>query len=157
MTRRFLLTLLFCAVCAPAQAAQCGGLNPVLVSLATLSFGFYSASQPDNTANASVTVSCTVQVGSTLPSFTLSLSKGGGSFSQRQMGFLTDTLNYNIYTSGGYDTIWGDGTSGTQTLSYSASDNLASKSFTAYGKIPRDQYVLPGGPYTDTILITASF
>lgn len=73
------------------------------------------------------------------------------------MTFLTGELRYNLYTDGSYGTVWGDGTENTQTVPYNSSENESSRQFTVYGKIPRDQFVLPGGPYLDSIIVTASF
>ncbi len=143
-----------------AWAAACGGvLNPILmVPLPILFSAYHPTSNGDLTGNGTITVTCTVTLGSTLPDFTLGISAGGAnSFTPRKMAFLTSTINYNIFTSGAYDTVWGDGTSSTMLQSYNHNDGLAAKSFTAFGMIPKHQYVLPGGPYLDALTVTISY
>jgi spore coat protein U-like protein len=70
------------------------------------------------------------------------------------MGFLGNTLNYNLFTTSSHATIWGDGTTPTQTQSYSA--GAGSTAFTMYGLIPTHQFV-PLGLYADTIQVVVSF
>ena len=143
----------------PAHAALCGtGLNPLLVSATPMSFGLYSpgAGSP-TTATGTVTVSCTVTVTDTLPSFAVALSAGlWGSFSARKMDFAGTRLNYNLYTTGAYTTVWGDGTGGTATAAYDSSASLGSINFTVYGAVPASQYVAPG-LYGDTITVTVTY
>lgn len=143
----------------PANAATCGtGLNPILVVPTPVVFAVYDALLgTDTTINGDVTVSCTVIVVDTLPSFTVALSTGGGGgFNPRKLTFLSNTLDYNLYTSSSYTTIWGDGTGGTATQTYSSSSGLAVKSFTVFGRVPKNQYV-PIGTYLDSITVTVTY
>jgi spore coat protein U-like protein len=136
-----------------SYAACTAGL--VTTSSGGIAFGNYSAnSASDKTMNGTVTANCTV--GGSLPSFTIALSTGGSAtFEPRKMNFLVvNTLNYNIYTTNSYATIWGDGTNSTVTQSYGGGGG--STNFTAYGKIPTGQYVLPG-IYGDSITITVTY
>ena len=72
-----------------------------------------------------------------------------------------DTLIYNLYTSAAHTTIWGNGTSGTNTVSGSVtipSGSLsASRTYTVYGLIGAPQNVSPGAYSTATpITVTVS-
>lgn len=156
--RARIAALIACATLAPGPAhAACGGiLNPILVVATPILFGFYSPSA-DSASNGAVTVSCTVQLGNTLPGFTIALSGGTlNQFSPRQMSFGGNRLGYAIYTSGALDTAWGNGSDSTQTQSYNSGQSLASKNFTAYGVIPKHQFV-PTGLYTDSITVTVTY
>ena len=149
-----------CALLLPASAlaATCGGLNPVIATTTPLAFGNYSpASLGSTNANATITTACTVQFGNSLPSFTIGISAGNSnSFSARQMNFLTAKLNYNIYTSAAFDTIWGDGTSSTVVQSYNSGAGASSQPFTAFGSIPNNQFVT-AGLFGDTLTITVTY
>lgn len=143
----------------PANSATCSTSGQVQTSATTLAFGNYRATTSTaTTANGTVTVSCLSASTGNLPSFTVALSKGttATSFSPRQMASGTARLNYNIYRTSAYTTIWGDGTSGTQTASYSSSSNLRTTNFTAFGQIPVGQYV-KAAAYTDTITVTVTY
>jgi spore coat protein U-like protein len=153
------LLLVAAATSDPASAAPCGtGLNPILVTATTVAFGLYSPSAAvGTTSNGTVTVACTVILGATLPSFTVALSAGtNGQFAPRQLNFGSARLNYNLYTSASYATVWGDGGGLTATQSYASSQALASTAFTAYGVIPPSQFVA-AGLYSDEITVTVTY
>lgn len=159
MTSRLLATfaVLVALIATPASAGTCGGiLNPVLVTTTGIGFGLYSpGSASDTHANGTINVTCTVTLGNGLPNFTIAL---GGSatnqFNPRVMTFLTSTLNYNLFTTSSYSTIWGDGTAPTQTQSYSS--GAGSTAFTVYGQIPNHQFV-PLGLYSDSVQVVVTF
>ncbi|HEY0106803.1 MAG TPA: spore coat protein U domain-containing protein [Rhizomicrobium sp.] len=141
-----------------ASAATCGGLpNPILVTATGVAFGLYSpgANAPAR-SNGTVTVTCTITIGATLPSFTIALSAGTyGTFTQRKMGFGTARLNYNLYTTDALGTIWGDGTTPSATQSYTASA-LALTSFTVYGSLAIHQFASLG-VFADGITVTVTY
>jgi spore coat protein U-like protein len=57
----------------------------------------------------------------------------------------------------GDSTVWGDGTSGTQTLSISGNLlGLGTYSFTAYGMVPSGQYVTATS-YSDSMMVLVTF
>ena len=145
--------LVLAAAPRPAHALLCGTiLDPLSVSATALAFGSYNASSPTpRDATGSVTVSCGLGL-DLLPAFTVSISAGSGSFATRKMAFGASRLNYNIYTDGGRTTIWGDGTAGTVTQSYSTVLVLGSITYTAYGRVPVGQYVASGA-YADTRVV----
>lgn len=94
-----------------------------------------------------ITVACVP-----LASFTVSLSPGGGSYSQRRMSGNGDTLDYNLYTNASRSVVWGDGTAGTATVGGSGVEVLLN----VYGRIPDGQNP-KSGTYGDTIIVTVSF
>jgi spore coat protein U-like protein len=147
---------LLCAAM-PAAAATCGTvLNPVLITVSSVAFGPYSpGDMTGDQANGSIGVTCTVTLSSALPNFTIALNGGlANQLNSRVMSFLGNNLQYNLYTTGSYATIWGDGTTSTQTQSYTA--GAASTSYTVYGLIPNHQF-LPIGLYLDTITVTVTY
>jgi spore coat protein U-like protein len=137
-------------------APKCnGGGNPAQVSATAMSFGTYNAASPSaTTANATITVSC-VDAARELPNFTVALSTGGsGTYSPRRLSSGANTLSYNIYTTAGFTSVWGNGTGGSVIVSDNGAVN--SVSFTAYGRVPAGQYVAAGS-YTDTITVTVTY
>ncbi|MEJ0025032.1 MAG: spore coat protein U domain-containing protein [Rhizomicrobium sp.] len=155
----YLLGATLLAAPMPAAAAACGtGLNPILVLATGVSFGLYSPGAAAATpSNGTVTVTCTVVLASTLPSFTIALSAGtNGTFNQRKMAFGAARLNYNLYTTASLGTIWGDGTTPTATQAYAASTGLSLTTFTAYGSLAARQFATPG-LYTDGITVTVTY
>jgi spore coat protein U-like protein len=150
------LLALVLAIAAPSSALaapKCnGGGNPAQVTATNLSFGNYNAASPTaTTANATITVSC-VDPARDLPAFTVALSVASN---PRQLTSGANTLNYNIFTTSAYTTVWGDGTNGTVTQSH-VGGALNSFSYTAYGRIPAGQFV-PTGSYTQTITVTVTY
>ena len=76
--------------------------------------------------------------------------------SARFMAYGGNHLGYNIYTSAGYATVWGDGTSGSSSQSYASLLALGSISYTAWGRLPAGQYVRAGS-YDDQITVVVSY
>jgi len=132
--------------------ASCTG---PLATASGVAFGSYNAALPsDSTANGSITVSCSLVLDS-LPPLTIALSAGtSSSFSTRKLAFGGSKLSYNLYTSPAFTSIWGDGTAGTVTESYTA--GARSVTLTVYGRLPKSQFSAPG-PYTDAITVTVTF
>ena len=95
--------------------------------------------------------------------YSIALNKGthGTGFSPRQMGSGANLLNYNLYTSGTYGTIWGDGTGGTGIISDSLTVpplfGSASVDHTVFGRIPGSQTSTAVGSYSDTITVTVTY
>lgn len=124
-------------------------------SATPLGFGVYMPSAPSATTSSStVTVNCLVGL---LPAFTVSLSAGSGTFSQRKMTQAPSShLDYNVYIDAAHTQVWGDGTAGTFAQSFSGLISLLSTSYTAFGSVDPGQYSAAGA-YTDTIVVTVSF
>lgn len=145
-----------CAACLvasrPAAAASCS-----ITATPTLAFGAYSVY-----GTAAVPVNGQLQFKCTTASvpYTVSLDKGGNAstFSPRYQKLAggTDLLQYNVYTTSGHTTIWGDGTPGTATVSGTTAGANVAKSITLFGSIPAGQDVT-GGNYGDTLTLTLSF
>ena len=128
--------------CPPASAATC------TISPQDVSFGNYDplASQPlDGVGN--ISVRCDAET-----SFTISLGAGSGSYSARQMTSGANVLEYALYTEPARLTVWGDGSSGTATVS----DSASSAEETVYGRVPALQNV-PAGAYGDVIVVTVTY
>jgi spore coat protein U-like protein len=66
----------------------------------------------------------------------------------------TNTLNYNIFTDSAMSSIWGDGTSGTQTVMHSPNKKTVPE--TLYGRIPPGQDISTG-LYIDTLTVTITW
>jgi len=143
----------------PAHALLCGTfLDPMILSTTAIAFGNYDPSLPNPVmANGTLKVKCTIGA-DLLSNFTVALSTGSSNvFDPRQMKFGTSRLNYNIYTTGSFDTIWGDTTSGTVIQSYSSVLSFGSISFTAFGVIPAHQYVTASDSYMDGVTVTVTY
>lgn len=123
-------------------------------SVATMGFNNYNpASGTALTATTVLNVFCTL----TTP-FTVSLNvgTGGGSFTTRLMANGANTLQYNLYTSSAYTTVWGDGTGTTGTVASTGAGVLTAQPLTIYGKIPINQYVVATN-YSSTITATVTY
>ena len=128
-------------------------LNNCAVSASDLAFGNYSASAGTPvTATTTLSVTCTASLG-----YTIALDGGTttGVVAARAMNDAnSNQLNYGLYTSGAYSTIWGDGTGATQTVAGTGSGSA--QSVTVYGRIPAAQYVAAGS-YADRVTVTVSY
>lgn len=141
----------------PAWAVLCGTvLDPMSVSATTLAFGNYSPSL--GAANTTtVSINCGLLGIDLLPAFTVSLvAANGTSPASRYMGTTSQRLNYNIYTTYGGSTVWGDGTAGSVTQSFDGLLSIGTISFTGYGRVPTGQYPA-AGPYNDQITVKVTY
>ena len=118
-----------------------------------MAFGTYSpAAAAALTATTTLAVTCT----NTTP-YSVSLSAGNSnSVAQRTMstGSGGPTLNYNLYQSNTYATVWGNTSSNWVTPSGGGTGTA--QSLTVYGSIPAGQNATPGS-YTDTITATVNY
>lgn len=152
---------LLCA--SPAQAGLLGAT--CTTSGSNLVFGNYAPfSGTATNITGTITVMCSVAVnlsGGTV-SYTIALGAGNsGSYATRRLSSGAHTLNYNLYTSSAYTTVWGDGTGGSVTVSGSGTLPVLLSSFsnnlTVYGRIPALQLSAVPGVYNDTITITVTY
>jgi spore coat protein U-like protein len=134
-------------------------------SATNLGFGNYTAGGGTLTANSTVSVLCTAGTG-----FTVALNGGsttGGTIAQRLMAETggSGTLQYNLYTSNTYATVWGDGTgsSKTQTGTGAGMAPGNAQTLTVFGQLP-DNTTNQAAPvigastvYTDTITVTVTY
>lgn len=118
-----------------ATGFQFGMIDPLIVT--------------DHASTSTITVTCP-----SLTAYAISLSQGMGTFSQRQMTSGSNILNYNLYTSSLYTSIWGDGTGATSTVSGNADSSGSTQ--TVYGRSPHQPTAVPGG-YSDSIVVTVTY
>jgi spore coat protein U-like protein len=139
------------AVLAAAPAGACT-ISTVAVALGT--YNPQSATPKDGTGTINLACPTTV----TAPVVALN---GGlnGTVSLRKLASGTNRINYNLYTTSARTVIWGDGTSGTATQTFSGgviSGGTRNFTRTVYGRITALQNV-KAGAYADTITVTVTF
>lgn len=127
------------------------------VTAAALSFGTYTAGLGDANAASTIGVTC-----SNTSLFAVGLSAGGtpgASYVQRLLGSGANTLQYNLYTSGTYGAVWGDGSGATQVRSGVGAGSGNAVAFTVYGKIPDNaaNRASSAGNYSDVILVVVVY
>jgi spore coat protein U-like protein len=115
--------------------------------------------------DGSVTVTCRVSSG-TGPSsvdFTIAMSTGaGGSYNPRVLNSGSNSLQFNLFTNPARSIIWGDGSSGTQTVIgtlfglVNLNDQATTGPLPIYGRISVGQ-LAPPGSYSNSILITVTY
>jgi spore coat protein U-like protein len=127
------------------------------VSANPLAFGTYTPGAGALNANTTLSVRCT----KTTP-FTVSLNGGstaGGTVAQRLMAGGTDTLQYNLYTTAAFATVFGDGTGTSATVPGTGTGVNTANTVTVYGQLPDNavnQAVTPTN-YTDTVTVTVTY
>jgi spore coat protein U-like protein len=152
----FALLLMATGVCRALGVATC------TVSATGVTFPPYSPTGGSSvTGTGNVAVTClSVQAGTA--AYTIALSSGAGTFANRTMaspGPPSYTLGYNLYSDNARTMVWGDGTSGTSTVSDSYSILLLpiTHNFTVYGYIPSSQISAGVGTYSDSVTVTITF
>jgi spore coat protein U-like protein len=132
-------------------------LKACQVSATAMAFGNYNPGAGNAVNTSTVNVNCT----KTTP-FTVALSAGtttGGTIAQRLMANGTNTLQYNLFTTNTYTTVFGDGTAGSATGSGTGSGLATAVAFTVYGQLldnAFNQAAVPGA-YADTITVTVTY
>ena len=124
--------------------------NACTISVVSVNFGAYdpNVSTPDDSAG-SVTLDCHKNQKSASVSIT---AGGSGSFAERRMTGGGSNLDYNLYTNASRTIVWGNGTSGTATVSVGA----GSTTLPIYGRITARQNVRAGS-YSDATVVTVTF
>jgi spore coat protein U-like protein len=129
------------------------------VSATNMAFGNYTPSTGAVTNTATVTYACTN--GTPITSITLNVgTTTGATMAQRLMTNGTNTLQYNLYTTNAYASIWGDGTGTSVTQAGTTGSGLGTNStLTVYGKLPDStaNQGVPPGSYSDTITVTVNY
>lgn len=158
-TRCSLLSLLLLLALPLPAAALCLGCS-CSATATGVSFGTYIPLGSNVDAAGNVRVTCSGLVGLTI-SYNIALNKGvySASFSPRQMGSGINRLNYNLYTSNGYGTIWGDGTGGSGDISdsYILLLGTVNRDYPVNGRIPGSQTTTKPGSYSDLITVTVTY
>lgn len=130
--------------------------------LTSMTFGAYDPflTNKDVDSTGTIKIACN---DNTRISYTISFSTGfSGNYATRKMNLNggSGELNYNLYTTSSRATnrIWGDGTSGTQTISANARCLTASScKRTVYGRVTRNQNYAKYGNYNDNIVISVQY
>ena len=153
ITFYFMLLITCTLVSAPAFATAVCSVS----SLGT-AFGTYDTLSGSNKdVVGSISVTCTGSIGEAV-SYTIALSPGNGNFVARNMQAGSAQLQYNLYSDGARQIIWGDGTGGTSVMSdnYSLPAATSTRDYMVYGDIPI-QTGPPAGAYLDTVVITLMY
>jgi spore coat protein U-like protein len=122
-----------------------------------LPFGAYTPGGGALTNNSTISVKCTKNT-----PYTVALNAGtttGTAFTQRLMASGANTLQYNLYTTAGFATVFGDGTGSTATSAGTGAGVATANTLTVYGQLPdsaANQAAIPGS-YSDTITVTVSY
>lgn len=112
-------------------------------------------------ANSTISIQCTS--GTNAPTLALNAGASGGSMANRLMaGPGGAKLQYNLYTSSSYGTVFGDGTGGSSTLpvTVGASSFTTPVHVTVYGEFldsAANRIAAAAGTYTDTVTATLTY
>jgi spore coat protein U-like protein len=123
----------------------------------TLAFGAYTPGAGAVTNNSTISVKCTKNT-----PYTVALNAGsttGDAFAQRLMASGANTLQYNLYTTAAFGTVFGDGTAGTAMNAGTGAGVATANTVTVYGQLPdsvTNQAAVPGS-YSDTITVTVAY
>lgn len=128
-----------------------------ILSTSDVAFGAFTPAVAGTlTANGNVQSRCTRTT-----AYAVSLDAGstvGGTYAMRLMtpatGGNTDFLQYNLYTTAGLATVFGDGTAGTGTISGTGTG--AAVNTVVYGSLSLNQFIQPDS-YSDVITATVTF
>ncbi len=132
-------------------------LSTCSASATAVAFPNYTPGAGAVTANGTITVKCT-----NLTPYTVKLNVGtttGDAFTQRLMANGGNTLQYNLYTTSAFGTVFGDGTGTTGTGSGAGAGINTATTVTVYGQLP-DSPTNQGavtGSYSDLITATISY
>ena len=140
-----LVSWLIVAFALTAQQGHACTLNVTGVNFG--SYDVFSNTPLDSTGN--IDVNCPSGVG-----YSMALTAGGGTHTQRVMGSGAHRLNYNLYTAANRAVVWGDATSGTVTVNGTGIG--VNVNHGVYGRIPALQNVRTGS-YSDIIIVELTF
>jgi spore coat protein U-like protein len=124
---------------------------------APLAFGAYTPGGGAVANNSTINVKCTKNT-----PYTVALNggtTGGGTVAQRLMAFGANTLQYNLYTTGAFTTVFGDGSGASKTEAGTGAGIATAVAFTVFSQLPDNainQAAVPGS-YTDTITVTVTY
>lgn len=150
--------VLLVALAAPAlnfdgarMLAQSPDLGCLIWRGPTLAFGEYLVSKTSPTdTTGSLQLICDAD-----SVVRLHISQGSsGTFNPRRMQSGTSKLQYNVYVDSARTRIWGDGSAGTDYVTFT---RQVFPTFTLYARIPALQTNLGVGTYSDTLKLTVLF
>ena len=148
VTRKRSVLISFLIPLAFALTAQQG--HACTLNVTGVNFGSYdvfSNSALDSTGN--IDVNCPSGVG-----YSIALTAGGGTYTQRIMNSGGHSLNYNLYTDANRAVVWGDAVSGTVTVN--GTGISVNVNHAVYGRIPARQNVRAGS-YSDIVIVELTF
>jgi spore coat protein U-like protein len=122
-------------------------------SASAMAFGDYDGSAQIDSTSA-IAVRCSKNA-----AFTIALSDGGaGSINPRKMSFGTETLEYNLFSDPGRNTVWGS-TVGTNTVGGLGTGLANALTRTVYGRVLNNaaNQAAAVGNYGDTITVTVAY
>ena len=127
-----------------------------VISSQNLNLGTFDGTN-DLVGSSTISVNCT---GST--NFSVDLDKGSsGNYTMRTLVNGADTLNYNLYTTNTYTTVWGDTTGGTGHVTGTGTGMGAPNTqlLTVYGRLRATDNVagVGAGSYSDSITATITY
>lgn len=125
------------------------------ISAPDLSLGAFDGTN-DLTATSDISVRCT-----STTAYSVDLSTGSSaSYTNRTLTNGSDTLNYNLYTDAGHNTVWGNGAGGTAHRSGTGAGMGTAQTLTVYGQLlasANTGAVGVSGNYTDNITATITY
>jgi spore coat protein U-like protein len=129
-------------------------INDCTISASNIDFGSKGLLSSTLTAAGSLSVACTNS-----GAYAISLSAGNGVNATSATRYMTlagasDKIGYGLYPSASYSVPWGDGTSGSTTVS--GTGNGATQSIPVYSRV-LPQPTPPPGSYSDTVIATVIF
>lgn len=134
------------------------------VSAVDIPFGtYYPFSPTPLDLNGSVTVTCTASSGTSPVQVALNIGsvlQDGANFAERKMARGNTYLGFNLYKDAARTIVWGDGTSGSQTVSSPASlaVNGGTVTIPVYGRVRVGQRrYAPPGNYLAVITATLTY
>ncbi|MDP9084383.1 MAG: spore coat U domain-containing protein [Pseudomonadota bacterium] len=122
-----------------------------------LPFGNYTPGAGALANNGTISVKCTKNT-----PYSIALNagtSGGGTLAQRLMASGANRLQYNLYTSATFATVFGDGTGSTATAAGTGAGVATANTVTVFGQLPDsaiNQAAVPGS-YSDTVTVTVTY
>jgi spore coat protein U-like protein len=122
-----------------------------------LAFPAYSPGAGTVTNTSTISVKCTKN-----SPYTISLNQGttaGGTVAQRLMGLGANTLQYNLYTTAAFASVFGDGSGTSKTVTGTGAGVATANAVTVFGQLPDNatNQLAVAGNYTDTITVTVTY
>jgi spore coat protein U-like protein len=122
-----------------------------------LPFGNYTPGAGALANSSTISVKCTKNT-----PYTIALNAGtssGGTLAQRLMASGANRLQYNLYTTATFASVFGDGTGSTLTSAGTGAGIATANTVTVFGQLPdnaTNQAAIPGA-YSDTITVTVTY
>jgi spore coat protein U-like protein len=146
--RALALGILLLAAASSAKAA-------CTLSASGVNFGVYNPAASSATyADGLVTLQCSANEAG--KPFTIALTAGGGSYSNRSMASGGLSLAYQLYLDAAHSQIWGDGSGGSGLIQGTIPRQPRQTNYPVYGRIAPGLTAAPG-VYTDLIVVTLSY